>query len=592
MPVDTNIEMKKELTLKGIGVSPGIAIGKVYSVDGCGFDGSKFCHLGAEATDKEIARFRQALRESKAQLKKIKTKLAKDGKGMEHQLIIDAHIMIASDDSLKKDTIKIIQEEKVNAEWALKSFLENIENAFANIDDEYIKERSSDIGHIINRIIVNLSGAKPKSIADLTEKVVVVAHDLSPTDTAQMVKGQVLAFLTDLGGTTSHTAIIGRSLEIPAVVGLENITGNVSSGDLLIVDGREGLVIVNPSDDVVNSYKERKERYEDFGRSLQHYRDLPSVTTDGHEVTLLGNMEIEEEVSPLLDHGAEGIGLYRSEFLYLNRGVLPSEEEHLESYSKIIKWMEPHVVTIRTLDVGGDKVLPSIWDEEEENPAMGLRAIRFCFKRPDIFKTQLRAILRAGTLGPVRILIPMVSSIEEVRHAKEIIKEVSKSLKKEGVEFNDNIEVGVMIEVPSAAITADTIAKEVDFFSIGTNDLLQYSLAIDRVNEHVAYLYQPFHPAVLKLIKGVVESAHRHGITVCVCGEMAGVPEHALLFLGFGIDQLSMSAYSLLRVKRLIRSVSYEDAKNISEKALEFATAREIEDYIGGRLAEFYSEDY
>lgn len=593
MTVSGNIKIPAEIkTLKGLGVSPGIAIGKVYTVDRGGIDAPKFCHLGVEAVEMEEARFRKALRDSKSQLKKIKKKLEDDGKGMEHILIIDAHIMIANDETLKNDTIKIIQEEKVNAEWALKSVLDEIKKAFSSIEDEYIKERSSDIEHIVHRILVNLTGVQPKSIADLKEEVIVVAHDLSPSDTAQMVKGQVLAFLTDLGGTTSHTAIIGRSLEIPAIVGLENITGHVKSGDMIIVDGREGLVIVNPGDEVLDLYRERKERFEDFGRSLQHYRDLPSVTTDGHEIALLGNMEMEEEVSPLLDHGAEGIGLYRSEFLYLNRGVLPTEEEHFESYKKVIKWMEPHMVTVRTLDVGGDKVVPSIWDEEEENPALGLRAIRFCLKRTDIFKTQLRALLRAGSVGAVRILIPMVSSLEEVRRAKEIISQVGKDLKAEGISFDNDIEVGVMIEVPSAAIIADTLAKEVDFFSIGTNDLLQYSLAIDRVNENVAYLYQPFHPAVLRLIKSVVDSAHKHGITVCVCGEMAGVPEHALLFLGFGIDQLSMNAYSLLRVKRLIRSVSYEDAQKISEKALNCATAREIEDYVTNRIAEFYTEDY
>ena len=593
MTIQNDIDVSSKAdTLQGIAVSPGIAIGKVYKVDRGGIEAPKITGLDKSSVEQECSRFLDALEESKNQLKAIKSKLLDEGKGQEHVLIVDAHIMIAGDESLRNDTIKAIKKEKVNAEWALKTVLEGIKKVFSSIEDEYLKERSSDIEHIVHRILVNLSGEAPKSISDIKEDVIIVAHDLSPTDTAQMDKDRVLAFLTDLGGSTSHTAIIGRSLEIPAVVGLESITGHVQTGDTVIVDGREGVVVINPSEELISLYVERKERFEDFGRSLQHYRDLPSVTTDGHTISLMGNMEIEREVSPLLDHGAEGIGLYRSEFLYLNREVLPTEEEHFKSYKKVAQWMAPNPVTIRTLDVGGDKVMPSLWDEEEVNPALGLRAIRFCLKRVDIFTTQLRALLRASSVGRVRILIPMISSLEEVRKAKEIINEVKISLKSEGIDFDDDIEVGIMIEVPAAAISADTLAKEVDFFSIGTNDLLQYSLAIDRVNEHVAYLYQPFNPAVLRLIKNVVDSGHKHGIPVCVCGEMAGVPEHALLFLGFGMDELSMNAYSLLRVKRLVRSVSYADAKKISEKALEFATAREIEDYVTNRLAEFYTEEY
>jgi len=582
---------KDTILLRGIGVSPGIVIGRAYVVDSRVPDTVKYCHIDESATDEEIKRFEQALNTSKEQLERIKSRLKEEGRGKEHIAIIDAYLMILGDQMLIDETKRLIKEKKMNAEWALKEVLRDIVELFDSMDDRYFKERSQDIEHIVDRIIMNLAGHKRTSITEIDEPSIIVAHELSPTDTAQMSRTKVLAFLTDVGGKTSHTAIMARSLEIPAVVGLEDVTRKVRTGDTVIVDGLTGAVIINPSKSVIDVYKRRSQRYEQYNRMLHHYKDMPAETLDGRRIRLLGNIEIAEEINSLLEHGAEGIGLYRSEFLYLNRKNLPTEEEHLAAYSYVARLMSPKPVVIRTLDLGGDKFIP-MEPSAEINPAMGLRAIRFCFKRPDIFKTQLRAILRASKEGNIKIMFPMISGIEEIRRAKAYLEEAKEELKKEGKRFDPNIKVGVMIEVPSAALIADLLAKEVDFFSIGTNDLLQYSLAIDRVNEHVAYLYEPFHPAVLRMIKGVVDSARKYGIEVSVCGEMAGEIEHALIFIGLGIEQLSMNATSLLKVKRLIRSINYSDAREITEKVLEFSTAMEVEGFVASRLKEFYKEEF
>lgn len=586
-------EIRKHVALmKGIGVSSGVVIGRAHVLESGVIEPAHYCHLESSETEHEIKRFEEALSDSRDQLARIRKKMEMDGRGKEHIRIIDAHLMILKDHMIINDTVKVIRKERVNAEWALKKVLDDLMEYFNKIDDEYLKERSADIEQLVNRVLVNLMGKKDEAITDIKVPSIVVAHDLSPADTAQMVKGLVLGFLTDAGGRTSHTAIMARALEIPAVVGLESITRKVETGDMVIIDGTTGTVIINPSKSVVGVYKKRKERYESYGRSLFHYKEMPCETTDGHRLSLMGNMEIAEEIDSLVDHGAEGIGLYRTEFLYINQKKLPTEAEHLRAYRKVIQRMAPQPVIIRTLDVGGDKGLPGIEVSNETNPALGLRAIRFCLKNTDVFKTQLRAILRASALGKVKVLFPMISGIEEIRLAKGLLEEAKGELEAEGKPFDKKIEIGVMIEIPSAAIIADLIMKEVDFISIGTNDLLQYSLAIDRVNEHVAYLYEPFHPAVLRIIKSVAEAANKEGKVAGVCGEMAGEPEYALILLGFGIHQLSMSAYSILRVKRLIRSVSFADTKKICRKILDFATPKDVESYISTRLPDLYKEEF
>lgn len=583
---------KQVILMKGIGVSSGIAIGRAYLLERGAVEPAQYCYIDKSEAEQEIERFKNALKESRDQLQRIKKKMEEDKRGKEHIRIIDAHLMILKDHMLINDTISIIREEKINAEWALKNVLKGLMEYFNKIDDEYLRERSSDIEHIFNRVLINLMGKKHESITEIKEPSVVIAHDLAPTDTAQMVKGTILGFLTDVGGITSHTAILSRSLEIPAIMGLETITRKVETGDTVIVDGTTGTVIINPSESVIEVYKKRIERFKDYGRALLHYRDLPSETTDGRRVKLMGNIEMIEEINPLIDHGAEGIGLYRTEFLYLNRKDLPTEEEHLKAYRQVVKKMSPNPVIIRTLDIGGDKFFAHEDLAEETNPALGLRAIRFCLKNTEIFKAQLRGILRASANGKVKVMFPMISGIEELRRAKSVLEEAKAELKAEGKSFDQKMEVGAMIEVPSAAIIADLIVREVDFISIGTNDLLQYSLAIDRVNEHVAYLYEPFHPAALRIIKTVADAANKAGVSVGVCGEMAGEPEYALILLGFGLNNFSMNAFSILRVKRLIRSVSFAEAKRICKTILGFATAKEVETFIGSKMPELYKEEF
>ncbi len=583
---------KNSILLKGLGVSGGIVIAKAYLIERGKIEPAGYCHIDSRATENEIDRFTAALQESHDQISRIKTKLETDGHGKDHIAIIDSHLMIFQDQMLIDDTIKVIREEKINAEWALKKVLKTLTDIFDSMDDEYLKERSSDIEHSVNRILVNLMGSKHVNLADIEEPSVVVAHDLDPSDTAQMARSNVLAFLTDVGGRTSHTAIIARSLEIPAVVGLESVTHQVEPGDTVIIDGTTGTVIINPSDNVIAVYEKRKERFEEFGRTLFDYKDLPCETTDGEHVELLGNIEMVEELDSLLEHGAEGIGLYRSEFLYMNKSVLPTEEEHVEAYRKVAAKMSGKPVIIRTLDIGGDKPLKHLNMEEEANPAMGLRAIRLCFQWPDLFKTQLRGILRASAFGKVKVMFPMISGVQELRRSKAVFEEAKAELREEGIDFDEEMEVGIMIEIPSAAAIADLLAAESDFFSIGTNDLLQYTLAVDRVNEHVAYLYEPSHPAVLRIIRQVAEAANEAGISVGVCGEMAGEPIYALLFLGLGITHLSMGSSSILRVKKLIRSVSAADARDICDELFKLKTAPEIESYLTLRMKDLYDEEF
>ncbi len=586
-------EARKQVVLmKGIGVSSGIAIGEAYIVERGAVEPAQYCYLDAREAEGEIERFKNALKESRDQLTRIKKKMEEDKRGKEHIRIIDAHLMILRDNMLINDTVKVIKDEKVNAEWALKTVLKDLMEYFNKMDDEYLRERSTDIEHIVNRVLTNLMGRKHESVADIKTPSIIIARDLAPSDTAQMVKGMVLSFLTDVGGRTSHTAIMARSLEIPAVVGLESITRKVENGDTIIVDGTTGTVIVNPSESVVEVYRRRKERYENYGKALFHYRDLPCETKDGRRIRLVGNMEIIEEIDSLTEHGAEGIGLYRTEFLYLNRKDLPTEDEHVRAYKQVIKRMAPHPVVIRTLDIGADKPISGADQAKEINPAMGLRAIRFCLRNTDIFKVQLRGILRASATGKIKIMFPMISGIDELRRAKTLLEEAKEELAAEGKSFDKNIEIGAMIEVPSAAIIADLIVREVNFVSIGTNDLLQYTLAIDRVNEHVAYLYEPFHPAVLRIIKTVADAAAKAGVLVGVCGEMAGEPEYALILVGLGIEQLSMNAFSILRVKRLIRSINYTEAKKICRTIVGLSTAKEVENYINLKLPGLYKEEF
>lgn len=572
--------VKKEIVLKGIGVSPGISIGNVNLIDRRRIEAPAYRYVDSSRVASEIKRFESAIEKSKEQLHKVKEMISETSAGREHAYIIDAHIMILEDKVFIDDTFDTINKENVNAEWALKIVLKKFIEIFSNIDDEYLSERVSDIEHIGDRILRNLMKKHHESISDIKGKVIVVAHDLSPADTAQMTQKKVMAFTTDIGGRTSHTAIMARSLEIPAVVGLEDVTQKVEENGTIIIDGIKGEVIINPTEATLKDYQARQKKYIKYEKEFRKLKDIPAVSRDGKRIELLGNIEFLEELPSLKDHGAEGVGLYRTEFLYINKKEPPTEEEHLQAYVKVVKALAPFPVTIRTLDIGGDKFLTPEQISDEINPAMGLRAIRFCLKQIDLFKTQLRGILRASAYGKVKVMFPMISGVEELNNVKKVLEEAKVELSEGGIAFDKDISVGIMIEVPSAAIIADKLAKEVDFFSIGTNDLLQYSLAIDRGNKQVAYLYEPLHPAILRMIKYVVDAAHNEGITVGICGAMAGEPEYALILLGLGLDLLSMDAFSIPKVKKLIRSIDFKESKKIVEKALNFSTVTEVKKYV------------
>jgi phosphotransferase system enzyme I (PtsI) len=564
--------------LHGIGASSGIVLGKAFLIER-----SKARlpqkRIEAQQVEQEVERFMRALQESQNQLTEIKERIL-DPQVRRHALILDVHLMILNDKMLIQDTLNTIRKRKVNTEWALDLTLGKLDAAFQAIEDEYLRERRSDLHYVSDRIFRNLLGKKHDDITKIKGKVIVVAHDFSPADTLQMNLKHVAGFITDIGGKVSHTAILSRSLGIPAVVGLEKATTLVNGGDLLILDGETGEVVINPTEEVSRNFLDRNRHLKFLEREVHKYASLPAETRDGVRIRLQANIEMVEEIPAIKMHGAEGVGLYRTEILYLNRKDLPSEEEHFQVYRKLAESVKPAPATIRTLDIGGDKFLPNYSAENETNPAMGLRAIRFSIKETEIFRTQLRGILRASVYGKLRILFPLISGIEEVRQAKGILEDVKKSLKKARIPYDREIEVGAMIEIPSASITADILAKEVDFFSIGTNDLIQYALAIDRVNEHVSYLYEPLHPAILRIIRGVVQTAHRAGIPVAICGEMAGEPAYLLILIGLELDEFSMNLFSIPKVKRVLRMIRFEESRALVEQIFQLATAAEIKRYV------------
>ncbi len=581
-----------ERVYRGIGASPGIVIGRAYLLDR-----RKVIVAGKRIEEvsvkDEIARFKKALDISKAQLEELRKRFSK-GIGRSHLYILDTHIMLLEDKMLVDGTVKRIKEGLLSAEGALKDTIFSIGAKFDAIEDEYLRERRHDIEQVGERILRNLVGRKQESLADINEEAVIIAHDLAPTDTLMMRKDKILGFATDAGSRTSHTAILARSVGIPAAVGLERITEDVKTGDVVIIDGIHGVVVVEPEEETFLDYLKKQRRYKYFEQELIKLRPLPVVTLDGAEVHLQGNIEFPEEVVSVSEHGGRGIGLYRTEFLFMNRPTLPTEEEHYIAYKKVAELAAPHEVVIRTLDVGGDKIAASTGFESEPNPALGLRAIRFSLKRKDIFKTQLRGILRASAHGNIKILYPMISGLMELHEAKKVLDEVKIELRAEGKPFNENIEVGVMIEIPSAAIISDLLAREADFFSVGTNDLIQYTLAIDRSNEHVAYMYEPLDPAVLRLLGKVSKAARDADIPLAMCGEMAGDPLNAAILLGLGFRKLSMNVASIPWVKKVIRSLKIDDAVELASLVMNQPTAamarRTAEAFMQERLPDIASE--
>jgi phosphotransferase system enzyme I (PtsI) len=472
--------------------------------------------------------------------------------------------------------VDFIQKDKVNAEWALKNVVGQIKSMFQSMEDQYLKERVSDIIHVSDRIMHYLTGADTIKISDIDKRVILVARDLSPADTSQIQLERIKGFLTDVGGKTSHTGIIARTLDIPAVLGLVNATALIRNDDILIVDGNDGVVIINPDDKTLVEYEERQVRYQAYRSRITRESHLPARTADGHIIRVQGNIELPEEVVSVIDNGGDGVGLYRTEFQYMNRTDFPSEFDLFDKYRDVVEVMAPNPVTIRTLDINGDKALSYAANGNEVNPVLGLRAIRYCLQNPEVFRTQLRAILRAAAFGNVRILFPMITGCAELAEARRSLKEAAESLAAEGVEHNPDIEIGVMIEVPSAVIIADQLAEMCDFFSIGTNDLIQYTLAIDRSNRNVAYLYDPLNPAIIRMVKHVANVAHRKKIGIAMCGEMAGEPIHVPILLGLGITEWSMNPHAIPVVKRMVRGLSTIDAQKFVKEIIDLTSAEEI----------------
>jgi phosphotransferase system enzyme I (PtsI) len=538
--------------------------------------------------DEEVKRFRTALRLSKSQLLEIRKRIS-EGKVLEPLFIIDVHILMLKDNMLIHNTIDNIRHKKINAEWALMMTIDKYRKAFNKIEDIYLKQRISDVEYVGQRILRSLAGKKREPVSELKENVIIISRDLSPADTVQMKMEKILGFATDIGGKTSHTAIVARSIGIPAVVGLERITHDIRNEDEIIVDGVDGFVLINPDPEIVKRYEDKSRHFREFEEGLLKQAGLPAVTKDLRRLEIGANIEFVEEVPSALMHGADGVGLYRTEFLFINKERLPTEREHFADYKRLLEGKNLTWSTIRTFDLGGDKFMsdPKLAKDlpKETNPAMGLRAIRFCLQEVGLFKIQLRSILRASVYGKTRILFPMISRLEEIREAKRIYEEVKKELKEEKIPIGKDIEIGIMIEVPSAVMIADLLAKEVDYFSIGTNDLIQYALAIDRVNERVTYLYEPLHPAVLKLIKMIVAAGHKAGIRVSMCGEMAGEPAYTLILIGLELDELSMNPLAIPRVKKIIRNSTYSESKSLLKKVMAMSSAIEIENYIKDYMA-------
>lgn len=565
------------MNFKGIGASPGIALGKALVL--------KEAELVIERksihdVQAEINKLEDAVKISKEELVKVKEK-AFNELGEHEAQIFEAHLLVLEDPELLDSTIAKIQDEKVNAEYALNEVKETFVSLFESMDNEYMRERAADIKDVTNRILRHILGVKVVDLANLDEEVILVAHDLTPSDTATMNKKMVLGFLTDIGGRTSHTAIMARTLEIAAVVGLSSATETIKDGDFIVFNGTTGEVIVNPSEEVIENYRDLKKEYEDYKESLKLLKGQQTITLDGRHIELAGNIGSPKDVEGLINNDAEGVGLYRTEFLYMDKeDAFPTEEEQYEAYKAVLVGMNNKPIVIRTLDIGGDKELPYFDMEHEMNPFLGYRAIRICLDKTEIFKTQLRALYRASIHGKLRIMFPMISSLEELLKAKEVVNEVKEELTKEGIKYSDDVEVGMMIEIPSAAVISDILAKHVDFFSIGTNDLIQYTCAVDRMNQKISHLYNQFNPAVLRLIKMVIDNAHKEGKWVGMCGESAGDSNMIPILLGFGLDEFSMSPISILPSRKLINSLSYKEMQEFANEILSMGTSEEIKEYI------------
>ena len=570
--------------ITGIPASPGIVFGKalVLKEEKIVLDTQKISEDQVEA---EVARFYAGREAAVEQLNSIHQRALKS-LGEEKAAIFEGHLMILEDEELEEEIFDYLRSNKVNASVAASKIIDQQVEMLSEIDDEYLKERAGDIRDIGNRLIKNILGMHIVDLGDITEESILVAYDLTPSETAQLNLEKVLGFITDIGGRTSHTSIMARSLELPAIVGTNDVTARVNTGDYLILDAVNNRVYVNPTQAEVDELKTLEAKLAEEKAELAKLKDLPAVTLDGHKVDVVANIGTIRDCEGAHRNGAEGVGLYRTEFLFMDRDQLPSEEEQFIAYKEVVEAMEGRLVVLRTMDIGGDKELPYLNLPKEMNPFLGWRAVRIALDRREILHAQLRAVLRASAFGKLAVMFPMIISVEEIRELKSVLETLKAELRAEGKAFDENIQVGVMVETPSAAVNAKFLAKEVDFFSIGTNDLTQYTLAVDRGNELISHLYNPMSPSVLGLIKQVIDASHAEGKWTGMCGELAGDERATLLLLGMGLDEFSMSAISVPRIKKLIRHVNYQEVKALADEALQKPTAAEIEQLIQAFLAE------
>ena len=568
----------KKKVLKGFSVSPGIVIGKAHHLDRSRTQVFRRKLANDEEVERELGRFRQAVDIAKEQIERFKTNIPEQVEG--YAFVLDTCSMILDDRMLFDATLKRIKKERINAGWALEKSVKAIHQLFKDVEDEYIGRRMEDVDSISERVLRNLAGVEEDSVAEIQHEVIIVAHNLSPVDIVETNVNHVLGILTDVGGRTSHMAIMSEALDIPVIVGLESATDEILQGDILIVDGNTGNVVVNPEPDTILSYEEEIKRYANYKSAIDRFKHLPAETLDGHKITIKANIEFLAEAQVAMENGAEGIGLYRTEYLYMIKNDFPNEQTLFDDYSQIARMVAPHPVTIRTLDIASDKMESEMEGSKEDNPALGLRSIRFCLKERRVFKTQLRAILRASKYGQFKLMFPMISGLEQFLEAKKILKSVMRSLDREGIPYDRDIPVGILIEIPSAVSIADILAKHADFFSIGTNDLIQYALAIDRDNQQVAGLYEPFHPAVLKMIHQVIKAGEQEEIDVSVCGEVAGDPLSILILLSLGLEEFSMNIGSIPLIKKMVRMLPLREVREAFKDILQLPTSRKIEDFV------------
>ncbi len=579
------------LTIKGIGAAPGIAIGKAYLLERGRIPVPRYKLFGEEAIALECKRFKEAVAKAESDLEAIKKSIPSEFR--EHARLLEVQQMILRDPSIYGETLRSIEKERYNAQLAITKSIRRARELFSALDDEYARNRIADVDAAGDRVVRILAGQNHTDLGNIRERVIIIARDLSPADAIQLQVGRTLGVVTEIGGVTSHTSIVARSLNIPGIVAAENAGRLISTGDLLIIDGTTGTIILNPTENDLRFYYERQEELEAYVKQISRHAHLHAETRDGHRVGAEANIEVLEEIVAAKDNGAEAIGLYRTEFFFMNRVELPDEESLFRDYRDLSELMAPRPVTIRTLDLGAEKLTSWFPRLEETNPALGLRSIRLCLHYKELFKTQLRAILRASAIaGNLRLMLPLVSGIGEVLQTKHVLNEVRAELSRQRIPFDENMPFGVMIEVPSAVAIADLLAPEVDFFSIGTNDLIQYTIGIDRSNEHVAYLYEPLHPGVLRFIRQTVDAGHKAGIPVALCGEMAGEPMYVPILLGLKIDSFSMNPQSLPRVKNLVRRSSMEECCRFARKVLRMRTAKEINQSVRKMVMKKFPEEF